>query len=522
MTYTLAAGAANRAVTILRAALLVTLLVGVGNYVGCSIHWPLLVDSPIMHYINFLMDHGMRPYQEITDNNMPGAYIAERVAMYIFGGGDLAWRIYDYFLLLVLVVSMVIIAWPYDWMAGLYAGGLFALRHGSEGAWFAGEREQEMTVLLLASCACLFVSSRHRRPALTGAFGLLAGMAASIKPIVTPFAVVVLVNFFWVLRRQKRARWTYMLWGLGGVLSALMINLAFLWHYSAVRSFLFVLRTATPTYMSLNHPGQWFLIKHMAPSELIALGPLAMLALALHRKWNWERSVLLLGAGFGVLSYFLQQKGFFHHRYIFLAFGLMLVGLELMPATRRSGWSRIVGCAGILFPLIVSIPFYLHQFRILPNQSLLTLAMESDLKQFDVSRLQGEVQCFDMTFGCLNSLYHLGLVENTGYTGDLLLFTSKQSAAAIFYQQKFWKLQSKHPAAILVVTNQSFGKPNSFDRLEQWPEFVAYLEKNYTLVTTRSFPNEDKFRGQPPAVGTSAPAYRIYVRNDTSLLALNR
>ncbi len=85
----------------------------------------MLVDSPIMHYVNFLMRHGMRPYQEITDNNMPGAYLTEGWAMRVFGGGDLGWRVYDFFLLGVITAAVTTIAWHRDRLAGIYAGGIF-------------------------------------------------------------------------------------------------------------------------------------------------------------------------------------------------------------------------------------------------------------------------------------------------------------------------------------------------------------------------------------------------------------
>ena len=46
-----------------------------------SLYWPLMVDSPSMHCVTFLMDHGMKPYREITNNNMLGSYLTEAWAM---------------------------------------------------------------------------------------------------------------------------------------------------------------------------------------------------------------------------------------------------------------------------------------------------------------------------------------------------------------------------------------------------------------------------------------------------------
>src|ERR1700712_344574 len=95
-----------------RAAVLIILAFATVWYFYMSIHWQMMVDSPIMHYVKFLMDHGREPYTDITDNNMPAAYYTEAWAMHIFGGGDVGWRVYEYFLLITLTAVLVVIAKP--------------------------------------------------------------------------------------------------------------------------------------------------------------------------------------------------------------------------------------------------------------------------------------------------------------------------------------------------------------------------------------------------------------------------
>ncbi len=500
---------------VVRVMVVAVLAVNLVFYVHQSIGWQMLVDSPVMHYVNFLMDHGMRPYQEITDNNFPGAYLTEGWAMHLFGPGDLAWRFYDYFLLITLTASMVVIAWPYDRVAGFYAGGLFALRHGSEGPWFAGEREQAIAAFLVASCALLFLAVRNRRPALVGGFGLVAAMAASIKPTIAPFTLIALLLLFLELRRQRLPPKPYLVWGVAGLVTSLSINVAFLLRHQAFYAFFRIIHLVTFTYIGLNKPGLHFLIRHVLPDELLPLIPFGLLGLVLHRKWNWEFSVLALAAAFGLFSYFLQGKGFFHHRYIFLSFVLLLISIEIFSLLRGSLSMRLVGAWGLLIPLLLAVRGYNHQLRVLPGRSLLTETLEADLQQFGGTQLQNGVQCFDLTFGCLSTLYHLGLVENTGYTGDLLLFQPAQSAATAYYRSKLLQLEAHHPASVLVVTNEDFGKPNSFDRLREWPAFVDDLKRNYDLVIARSFPREDRLRDQGAAPTATAPAYRIYVRRSS-------
>src|ERR1700739_1919744 len=129
----------QRGLGFIRVVFTLVLCAAVGFYVYKSIHWKLMGDPSIMHYVNFLMDQGLAPYRDIIDINLPGAYFMEGWAMHIFGGGDLGWRFYDFSVLAVLIASLIVISLPYDWFAGLFAGVIFLLIHGGEGPWNAGQ-----------------------------------------------------------------------------------------------------------------------------------------------------------------------------------------------------------------------------------------------------------------------------------------------------------------------------------------------------------------------------------------------
>ena len=507
----------------LRLLFLGVLAAALGYYAVFTWRWPMLVNPPIMHYVVFLMRHGLRPYADITDMNMPGAYLLERFGMLLFGGSDLGWRLYDLFLGAALMVAMVVIARPYNWLAGVYAAGLFALQHGSEGPWFLGEREQEMAVLLVASSAFLVVAVRRARPLYGAGFGLLAGMAASIKPTLAPFALVSLVLLRWTLKRRGVGASPYLLWSAGGLFVALALNLLFLLWYGALPAFLFLLRTVTPVYSGLSAPALRSLLLEAAPRGFLPLAGLAGVALLCRRQWNWERSLLLLGVLCGLLSYMIQRKGFWYQRYTFLSFALLLAGLEILPRLKenRQAWAYAISSIALLYAALHLVPRDLRVLRTKPGPSALTAAMESDLEQLGGNRLQREVQCFDITFGCLNSLYHLGLVENTGFTGDLLLFPERTNPASEYYRQLFWKLQATHPASVIVLTNQDFGHPNSFQRLAFWPAFSQWLAQNYELSVARSFPSEDRLRGESPLASANVPTYRIYLRKGQTFPVLD-
>ena len=512
----------DRFVRSLRVTFFAVLLGALAYYMYFSWHWPILRDTSIMHYVVFLMDHGLKPYQQITDNNLPGAYIMERWGMTLFGRGDLAWRLCDVSLLAAITYAMAVIARPYGWLAGLYGGGMFALLHGSEGPDFPMEREEILTALLVVALALLFTSLRRHSPALLLLFGLLTGMASSIKPTSAPFGIVLLCAAAVVARRQERPALPYLLWGLGGMALAGAIVLSFLLRNHAIGPLLYIVRSIMPSYVSMSNRSFGDLLRSMMPRNLLLIAALGAALALLQRSWNAERWFIFLGMLFGAVSFIAQRKGSIYHRYPFVAFLLLLLGLEFLPALRRRGLPQALGVAGLLATLLLSIPHYILQLRSSPPLSTMPFAvtLTSDLRTLSTAAdLQQQVECLDLTYGCFSALYHLHLLENNGFTGDLLLFSPQKSAAADYYRRRFWDLTMAHPPSVFVLSNEWYPYDVSFRKLETWPEFNQYLAANYQQVISRSFPPAGPAPGSND-VDSRVPGYRIYVRRGSSLLAV--
>ncbi len=490
------------------------------GYVADSLHWKMMDDAPIMHYVNFLMDHGLQPYSDITDNNLPGAYLTEGWAMRLFGGTDVAWRICDFFLLAVLCGAAVLIARPYDWLAGLLGGGLFLIIHASEGPRYAGEREQVIATALLVGYAAAFEALRRRQPWLMAIFGVMGGLAISIKPTFAPLAVAVLVMAAVVLRRRQVRAGAYVAWAVGGGLAVAGVILGFLLRHHALRNFWFILTVVIPSYQGVWPAPMVDMLTRMFP---LTAAPLLVLGLALAagktKRWTWEQWALLLGAAVGLASYFVQRKAFLHHRYVWLACCFLLCSLEFSAGMRRAGWRRVTACAAVLFACLVCVPRYgrLMAANVNTNEFMTTLA--SDLTQVgagDPQRtLQGQVMCFDLVSGCLNALYHLNLVENSGFTGDLMFFRKTMSPPVTFYRNLYWQRDRQNPPTVLVIGNEWFGENDSFAKVDTWPEFTQNLAQNYRLVLSRAFPHLDS--KNQPGKSKEPRGYRIYVRRGSAM-----
>lgn len=493
---------ASKAATSIRLLLTAALLASFAYMVVKSLHWPLLSDASAMRYVNFMIDHGFAPYRDLPDFNMPGSYFSDRLAVFLFGPGDLGWRMYDIFLMVSATLGMIAIAWPTDWLAGLFSGVLFALLHAADGPTLTGERDQVITVLMIVGYAFLFYSIRRGRPGWMVFLGFCLGMAAMVKPTTAPLGFLLLAMAAVVLQR-RRVQWTpFVLYGLLGAAAAAAIFFGFLLRHHVLKDFVETTRGLATYYAGLDRAPWVTLLREIVPRPMRLLFPIGMALAWMNRKhWNWERWALMLGFAMGVLSYLLQGKGFSHHRYELMAIGLLWFAIEFAIAARCGGAVRILALAGVAVGILAVVPKSLIQVKNATYANLFsfTTDAEADLRNIGVDRLQGRVQCLDMTDGCLNALFRLRLVQNSGSLGDTLYFSANNNSPIVqHYRQLFWDHLQADPPDVFLMSNELFLDPPTFDKVKRWPLFAQYLAEHYNLYCERRM--DEKF------------AYRIYVR----------
>ncbi len=215
---------------------------------------------------------------------------------------------------------------------------------------------------------------------------------------------------------------------------------------------------------------------------------------------TWEHWAIRIGVIFGFASYYIQNKGFKYHRYPFLAFVLLWLSVELIQAIRKQEQlPRALGWLGLLFATVVMLPLGIYHIHIVRYSDEYALTLQDDLAKLGGNKLQRQVQCLDMVDGCLSALYRLGIVQNTGFTGDTLFFPRQSAPAIEHYRQIFWQSLQAHPPEVIVLSDEWFNWPRGFDKINNWPEFASYLNSSYTPIQTRTFKDS---------------AYRIYVRKE--------
>ncbi len=488
-----------------------------------SWHWPLVGDASLIHYIVFLMEHGMAPYRDAGDMNMPMAFLIEWAGIHWFGGGDVAWRCFDFFVLGLAAAAMVVMGWRRARLGTLFALCLFVLVHGRDGFAQAGQRDLVLAVNLLVATALLFVAVRRGRPWLAAGFGLFAGVAASVKPTALPLALVLLALAV-VALRQRKLRLQGYVWaaGLAGLLGPLA-SLGFLVREHAVRAFLEGLRTVVPFYVSLGHRPLGYLLLHSV-SPLLAVVVLWAVTVVLDRpRLDWERAALLAGAAFGLVSYVAQARGFPYYRYTLLAFLLPLMGIDfaaaLMPEwvgwRARGAWGAAVAGLAVV-ALVIAPGSILAMRRFDPGSIDFIASLQDNLQRLGGAGLNGNVQCIDSVSGCGTVLYRMRLVQATGVLSDFLLFGSSATPAdrpqpPVVEQTRarFSEALRGRPPKVIVVTSWlHIDGPGEYRKLERWPAFAEFLARDYTVAVEWKPTRPEKWWSRP----VWSNGYRIYVR----------
>jgi len=528
-----------------------------------SLRWPLVGDASLMHYIVFLVERGFAPYKDIVDVNLPGTYIAGWIVMHLFGDGALAWRLYDLALGLAAAGAMAAIAWPYDRLAGVFAGALFILIHGRDGMAELGQRDLLMAVVLLWSVAFTLYALRRRQVLFISLAAALAGFAFTIKPTALLFWIATLV-FTTLLQRsreksplssfggsaglqpceiadeikglQPRAvlpaptdalhsgnSWKPSQWlhnGIWPFLLAPAIALGFLIHTRSLDSFWFIATRLIPLHNSLlRFPNSYFLL-HILPSTLIPLSLLCLVVLYLRKNeritlLNETEVLLALNVLCGLLSFYVQRKALPYHRYpadAFLLLLLCLIFFRSLEDTHASATLRIASATGILFAAFILAPQSLARtFRLRSSPSGFSRLLQQDLTQLGGPSLDGNVQCIDFTAGCITTLYRMKLTQSTGFLYDCYALQPDSDPVAQQYRRAFWNALVAHNPRVLVLTDEDCGHGHSFDKLLRWPQLNTFITSRYTLYKQVTPPDPIRWTdiAEPPY------SYRIYLlRNE--------
>jgi hypothetical protein len=472
--------------------------------IALSYRWGINQDTPLIHYVVFLMAHGFAPYRDIVEMNMPGSYMTEWAVIHLLGPGDAAWRIYDVLLMAIAALAGWSILRPTGRWAAFFGAALLTLYHLDQGPSNVGQRDYALAILLLAAYAFLFhilrPSSRAGAPSAlatllsAASFAACLGWAAAIKPTVIPFAFLLLIIAVVLLRRERRPIAPFLFGSLLGALVPTAAVAAFLLHYHAVPAFLDILRNLAAYHRGNGNIAFTTLLLRWLPRTFIPAAILAVALLILQRRaLRWPQLLLLLGFVFGVATYIYQGKGWTYHAAPAMMFLLLLATL-LAFSSARPAIPVLLLVLGACIPAAYT-PIQIWRHSRIPNR-ILQDSLAASLNSLGEPGLSGHIQCLDWNAGCIDILYRDQLVQSTGFIYDFYLFPAHPAPVTDELQQRFLSIVEKNPPRVIVLTSHDWPAMQDFAKLERWPAFEQWLNSHYALSVERR---------------PTDRAYRIYV-----------
>lgn len=489
-----------------------------------SLHWLLVGDASLMHYVVFLMQRGLAPYRDIVDVNLPGTYLVEWMVMHLFGAGSLAWRLFDLSLALGIALMMALIAWPKDRLAGLIAGGIFFLIHGRDGMNELGQRDLVMTFVLMGMVWLSLSFLRTPRYSCLAAAGLLAGFATTIKPTASVFWLAVLIYIVFFKSDSIRAKTCAISSALPAFLIAPCLATFYLFQRGSLHAFWQILTGLIPLHNRLLRVPDTYFLGHLFPSTLLPILLIwAILIVMCYRSgiklFDHTDIILLLAVVCGLFSFYIQRKALPYHRYPADAFFLLSSCLIFCKALRRENAPRairIVAAAGLIVGALIITPQCLSKtFKLSASPTDFSGLLQRDLTALGGSTLDRRVQCIDFTAGCVTTLYRMRLQQSTGYLYDCYLFQPGADAEVEKYRESFWTNFVSNEPDVVVVSDHDCGHPNSFDKLQRWQQFSNLLKQDYQTYKEVTPPEELRWASRAVA----PYRYRIYTKRGAVLPA---
>jgi Dolichyl-phosphate-mannose-protein mannosyltransferase len=493
-----------------KSALAATLAVCLALFVALTLSWPLVADASLIRSVTFLLEHHFAPYRDILEYNLPGSYFGDWLVIHTLGPSAFAWRSYDLLLMTLGGSSIFLIARRYSRFAGFYAAGTFLLFHARNGIDQTGQRDFSITVLLLTSIALLLNAPRQRN---FFWFGLCVGAATTIKPtaaLALPFLLLALRDPHQSYSSKSRRCRAIAIACLGFTIPPLAAILWLLQNH-ALAAFWFTVSELIPLHARLGYVSSRFLFTHLLTASHATIAAITLILTLSNPDPKLKRLRLLLCSGIllGLISYFIQAKGFPSHRYLFVAFLFLLASIEFTSALDSPGYRRIMGVIGLLFGLVLSILSTAHAIRDRwPTDQAKSFAR--DLTSLGGPALSNDIQCIDTIEGCMAALYNQNLVPSTGLMYDEFLFAptdslpAHQATLVADERRKFLLQLTARPPRVIVVTQSLFPLgPNNYAKLDRWPEFKQFLDTCYSSSIQRDF---------PPAHNRN-PGYRLYLRS---------
>jgi Dolichyl-phosphate-mannose-protein mannosyltransferase len=480
----------------------------------------MAVDQGVFAYIGAEILEGRWPYLDTWESDYPGLMFLQAAVIFLFGKSIFMFRCFDCLVQLASAYLIYRIAYRVGShrAAALLGAALFCLVYQGYGTWNTAQREGFGLFFILLGYWLYLTAERRSVLSTALGIGLGIGIAALIKP-----TLVALSAFYAPLLLQLRSRqaWKPLLTALVGALTPTAALLTFYWIHGGLYQMYEACVLYQSTYTArLRGDGAvwsyWLSKAQRLGGHAIGLAILSAPSL-LWGNFRRERFMLYLAYLGSVYAVFVQGTFAGYHYLPGLGVGSILVANVFSQTTAFVFGDRGLhaGPVRIAFQelaalgmLLVATPFY-----VTPQSASAFLSLRFLERPLPHEYRNGNVfditETYDVAEYLNTHTQRLEPVQIWGYE-SLVYYLADRRAASRFQMshplvmrtpgrditpmQQRWRKEFMHamslrqPKYIVVVTKDNWWwapeQKTSEELLDDFPEWKAFIEDNYTLEDT--------------------------------------
>lgn len=339
----------------------------------------LELDSPLHHYVAWLIAQGYRPYVDVFDMQFPGVYFIHLLNIVLLGPGDIGFKVFDFVWSLGTIAAFFIFLRRISRISAVV--GSILLGHWyifSDGNAMSMQKEWLTLLPLLIAFNIIANPNANRLVVRSIAFGVFLGLASSIRPqfiLFTPAAglVFALYDQDQTLRQRTVVLVKGIILAISGFIIPVGAITLWLWSIGSLAGFIELVTQYLPLYSGLAPP--MTLLAEMAAADrpvrvlngLLLLTGLSFFPLVVLSIFLWVQQarstmrlhpVFSLGVylvAFGMVHFAVMGKFFLYHRIPFLTGAFLLMSLMFaLPDWESGGLLNLTLTFAILLVVIFS------------------------------------------------------------------------------------------------------------------------------------------------------------------------
>lgn len=472
-----------------------------------SLDWHMSLDSPIMLYLAYLIDHfHYTPYKDFFDMNTPGVYFINLFIGRYFGYNDFGFRTFDIIYLILITVTTWYFLKKIGWKIAWCGTVLFGLSYFAYGPSMSLQREYIIILPVSLSVLILLSFPKWNKAVKSLIIGFLFGLSGTVKPhSIIGFPVILIFQLLEIKSQNKssilKSLFLICLGGIFGFSIPILAIFLYLWKVEALSYFFEIVKNYWPLYRKLTGSHQTidgvsriiyllrgysnfgFLTKWFAPS---VIGIFISLFHSTLDKTQKRQILLLIALAISYSIYPMFAGQFWAYHWLpFLYFILLLSSLCFVEQPKlKSRIERLFPVAVIMITILFTIHLPTEFFSQMAKISIKTPYNETvdEIAQYLKSNMKDgdKVQPLDWAGGVVYSMLITKAQIATPFVYEFHFYHHVSNEYIKNLRKRFMRELNSIKPRFIIKSNTNRPWISGLDTSNNFEELADFINNNYS------------------------------------------